>query len=144
MNAKNMSVKIVKFDDVNSPDIIHIRSQVFVEEQGIDPKLDFDGLDEIAMQVLVVIDGMNVGTGRMLNDGHIGRIAVLKSARKLGVGSTIISVLINEAKKKNYRRVYLGSQMHAKEFYKKLGFNTCGEVFMDAGLEHIEMEILLV
>ena len=33
--------------------------------------------------------------------------------------------------------------MPAVDFYKKLGFKACGEVFIDAGLEHIEMELYL-
>ena len=138
-----MEARIVQFDDVNSPDIIHIRTQVFVEEQGIDLEIDFDGLDEVATHVLVVSGDASVGTGRILNDGHIGRIAVLKSTRKKGVGAMVLRALIGEGKKRNYKRVYLGSQMHATAFYEKLGFNTSGDVFLDAGLEHIEREMFL-
>ncbi len=138
-----MKTRIVQFNDTNSPDIISIRTQVFVEEQGIDLEIDFDGLDEVATHALVMSGNVSVGTGRILNDGHIGRIAVLKSARKQGVGAMVLKVLICEAQSRGYKRVYLGSQMHATSFYEKLGFNACGEVFMDAGLEHIEMEIFL-
>jgi len=134
---------VVQFNDTHSSDITHIRTQVFIKEQGIDSKLDFDGLDNIATHVLVNLDDVNVGTGRILNDGHIGRIAVLKGARKQGAGTFIVKALIEEARKRNYKRVYLGSQLHATAFYEKLGFNTCGNVFMDAGLEHIEMEMFL-
>ena len=138
-----MEALIVQFDTDNSPDIINIRTQVFVEEQGIDSAIDFDGLDDTATHVLVVSGGISVATGRMLDDGHIGRIAVLKNARNQGVGATVLKALLNEASKQGYKRVYLGSQMHATIFYEKLGFNTFGEVFMDAGLKHIEMEMFL-
>ncbi len=138
-----MEALIVQFDTDYSPEIISIRTQVFVEEQGIDSAIDFDGLDDTAIHVLVVSNGISVGTGRILDDGHIGRIAVLKSARNQSVGATVLKALVNEASKQGYKRVYLGSQMHATVFYKKLGFNICGEVFMDAGLEHIEMEMFL-
>ncbi|MEE9309644.1 MAG: GNAT family N-acetyltransferase [Cocleimonas sp.] len=138
-----MKAKLVPFDEVYSPEITHIRTEVFVKEQGIDSKIDFDGLDGVATHVLVVSRGESVGTGRILNDGHIGRIAVLKSARKQGVGAMVLEALVGEAKKRHYNRVYLGSQMHATVFYEKLGFHVCGEIFMDAGLEHVEMEMFL-
>ena len=138
-----MEARIVQFDNVHSPDIVQIRVQVFAEEQGIDYTLDFDGLDESATHALVLSGGVSVGTGRILSDGHIGRIAVLKDARNQGVGAKVLKALVGEAKKRDYKRVYLGSQMHATEFYEKQGFNICGEVFMDAGLEHIEMELFL-
>jgi hypothetical protein len=138
-----VKTRIVQFDDVSSPDIIHIRIQVFVIEQGIDSSIDFDGLDVVATHVLAIKGGVSVGTGRILNDGHLGRIAVLKSARKQGVGAEILKALVEVAESRNYKRIYLGSQMHATAFYEKLGFKTYGEVFMDAGLEHIEMELFL-
>ncbi len=138
-----MNVRIVKFDHQYSSEIIRIRTDVFVDEQGIDSKLDFDGLDKIATHVLVFSQGNAIGTGRILNDGHIGRIAVLKAYRNQGIGAAALSALLAETKKRNYQRIYLGSQMHAVAFYEKFGFKTCGNVFMDAGLEHIEMERLL-
>ncbi len=138
-----MKVQIVLFDNKNSPEIVHIRTCVFVEEQEIDLELDFDGLDERATHVLVCSKNDAIGTGRLLNDGHIGRIAVLKESRGLGVGKSALLALIAEAKERNYARVYLGSQLHAVEFYKKFGFKTCGDVFVEAGIDHIEMELLL-
>ncbi|MCF6189258.1 MAG: GNAT family N-acetyltransferase [Cocleimonas sp.] len=134
---------IVEFDKEYGPDIIHIRTAVFIDEQGIDSKLDFDGLDEVATHVLVIADDVSTGTGRILKDGHIGRIAVLKYARKEGVGAMVMDALITVAKERGYKRVYLGSQLPAKSFYEKLGFKTCGEAFMDAGLQHVEMEMIL-
>ena len=138
-----MKSEIVSFDKVYSPVIKSIRTRVFVEEQGIDSTIDFDGLDVEAIHVLISLDGRCVGTGRMLNDGHIGRIAVLKDCRKQGVGKLIIKAIIAEARRQKFKRVYLGSQMPAVGFYHKLGFNICGEMFFDAGLEHIEMKLIL-
>jgi len=132
--------QLVKFDSRYRPNIINIRTTVFVDEQGIDSRIDFDGLDEVATHVLVFFQDEAIATGRMLDDGHIGRIAVLKEHRKHGVGAKVLQALLENAQVKGFSRVYLGSQTHATGFYKKLGFTICGEVFMDAGLEHIEME----
>ena len=138
-----MDVQVVRFDNRYRPDIINIRTTVFVDEQGIDARIDFDGLDEVATHVLVLSQNKAIATGRMLDDGHIGRIAVLKEYRKQGVGAKVLQALLVNAQAKGFVRVYLGSQIHAADFYKKLGFSICGEVFMDAGLEHIEMELYL-
>jgi predicted GNAT family N-acyltransferase len=138
-----MKVDIVQFDAEHSPNIVDMRTQVFVKEQGVARELDFDGLDDTATHALLILNGITVATGRILGDGHIGRIAVLKNARGQGAGAIILKTLVNEASKQGYKRVYLGSQIHAIGFYEKLGFNTCGEVFIDAGMEHIEMELFL-
>jgi len=135
-----MDAQIVRFDSSYRPDIINIRTLIFVDEQGINSTIDFDGLDEVATHVLVFSQNKAIATGRMLDDGHIGRIAVLKEHRKQGVGAKVLQALLENAQVKGFSRVYLGSQIHAAGFYKKLGFTICGEVFMDAGLEHIEME----
>lgn len=134
-----MESRIVLFDDNNS-DIIRIRSKVFVAEQNIEASIDFDGLDEVAIHVLVNDAGKVIATARMLQDGHIGRIAVLKEFRKKGAGSCALKALINEAKTKNLARLYLGAQTQATGFYTKMGFTVCGDVFMEAGIEHVEME----
>ena len=67
-----------------------IRSKVFVEEQGVPPELEWDGLDEHAYHVMAfAADGTPIGTGRLLQDGHIGRLAVLQEWRGKGVGRAI-------------------------------------------------------
>ena len=135
--------RIVSFDGRFSAEIYQIRYAVFVEEQQIDKDLDFDGKDANATHILVYHDGAAIGTARMLEDGHIGRVAVLKPFRRIGVGSCAVNALIAVARQKNMERVYLGSQLHASYFYKKLGFKCFGEVFMEAGIEHVEMVLSL-
>lgn len=136
-------LKIVTFEGKNETCIRQIRTCVFIEEQGVDPELDFDGLDESAIHVIASLDGLAVATGRMLDDGHIGRIAVLKDYRGRGIGSKIMSALIDEAKKRGYKRLYLGAQTHALGFYSGLGFTPYGDEFLDAGMVHQGMERLL-
>lgn len=135
-----MEAQLVRFVSAYRLDIINIRTTVFMDEQGIDSSIDFDDLDEVATHILVFFQNKAIATGRMLDDGHIGRIAVLKAYRKQGVGAKVVQALLANAQVKGFSRVYLGSQIHVTDFYKKLGFTICGEVFMDAGLEHIEME----
>jgi len=136
-------VRNVAFDRENEKCIRAIRESVFINEQGISPEIEFDGLDDSAVHALVSINGKSVGTGRILEDGHIGRIAILSGFREQGLGSKIVLSLIDEAIKNSYERVYLGSQKQAINFYTKLGFTPFGEEFMEAGIVHLSMEKLL-
>lgn len=113
---------IVRFNEKYEPLIKHIRKSVFTLEQNVPEALDFEGKDPGATHALVRDGNRYVGTGRMLGDGHIGRVAVLKEYRKRGFGKDIIAVLIEEAGRLGIHRVFLGAQLHAVDFYKKCIF----------------------
>ena len=134
---------VVNFDDKHAGEIKRIRNTVFTGEENIDEHADFDGQDPEAIHVLVEMDGKYVGTGRMLKDGHIGRLAVLKSERGKGLGKKIMFTLIDQAKNQNLDRVYLGAQKHAIEFYKKIGFTEYGNSYEEVGITHVHMEIFI-
>jgi len=85
-----ITLEIKNFSE-HSQEILSLRYRVFSLEQGVDPDIDIDGLDEDAVQILALDNGTPVGTGRMLADGHIGRIAVLMDYRKTGIGKQIVS-----------------------------------------------------
>jgi predicted GNAT family N-acyltransferase len=80
-----------------------------------------------------------VATGRLLPDGHIGRMAVRQDARGAGTGSLVLCALMDEARRRGDRDVVLHAQLGARDFYGRHGFVPEGEVFMDAGIEHIAM-----
>lgn len=138
-----MPVNIVAFDAENETYIRQIRNSVFVEEQAVDSAIDFDGKDKSAIHALAKLDKKPVATGRMLEDGHIGRIAVLKKYRGRGIGSKIVLSLIKEAEIRGYSRIYLGSQKHALGFYSGLGFAAYGDEYVEAGIAHLSMERIL-
>lgn len=121
--------------------IRHIRYTVFTVEQGVDTALDFDGLDDKAIQVLCTDNGLPVATGRMLNDGHIGRVAVLSDYRDKGIGAGIMNTLIETARAQRFREVYLYAQVSAVPFYEKLGFEATGDNFTEAGILHTPMSL---
>jgi predicted GNAT family N-acyltransferase len=131
---------IVAFEERHAPEIRSIRNNVFTIEQQIDEDVDFDGQDNDAVHVLVSYQGRHVGTGRMLADGHIGRLAVLKEFRGQGLGAKAVRALVKEAKSRGMDRVYLGSQTHAIGFYEKLGFSVYGKPYVEANIEHVHME----
>ncbi len=121
-----------------------VRNRVFSDEQGISEALDFDGRDHECVQVLAQIgDGEAIGTARMLPDGHVGRIAVHKEWRGQGVGTRITEYLTDVARERGFAEIYLHSQAQAAEFYTRLGFEARGEIFMEAGIEHLLMVRIL-
>ena len=123
----------------HAEDICAIRYEVFVGEQNVPEELEIDGLDGEAKHVLAYVDALPIGTGRMLNDGHIGRVAVLKKYRGLGIGKLIMKELIKWAQDMNLEKILLSSQCHAHSFYLDLGFVCVGEIYKEAGIDHIKM-----
>jgi predicted GNAT family N-acyltransferase len=117
-----------------------IRLHVFVEEQGVPVALEWDEHDA-ASEHAVAFDasGAAVGTGRLLPDGHIGRMAVLAAARGQGAGGAILEALMSRARARGMTYVVLNAQTHAAPFYARHGFAARGEVFMEAGIPHVEM-----
>ena len=135
----NIAIKVVKYADFKDQ-IMNIRKVVFIEEQNVPEELEIDGVDPESIHVLAYDGDEAVATGRMLLDGHIGRIAVIKEYRSPGIGVLIVNKLLDIAKNLNLDEVYLSSQYHARDFYQKLGFIAEGEIYLDAGIEHITMK----
>ncbi|HAJ93014.1 MAG TPA: GNAT family N-acetyltransferase [Gammaproteobacteria bacterium] len=122
-----------------------VRRAVFIDEQRVPEALEWDGLDASCHHVLVTAAGNRpVGTGRMKPDGHIGRMAVLRDCRGQGIGSAILTALLDFARQQHCIRVYLHAQVAAIPFYEKHGFTVDGERFMDAGIPHRSMVRRLV
>ncbi len=117
-----------------------IRRAVFIEEQSVPEALEWDGEDDLALHVLVKDNEQPVGCGRMLSDGHMGRMAVLQSHRGRGVGRLVLKTLLMEAEKLRKGKVFLNAQTRAAGFYAKYGFNQVGGEFPDANIPHVRME----
>ena len=120
-----------------------IRLAVFVEEQRVPPEIEMDEKDTVCVHALAYAQGRAVGTGRLLPDGHIGRMAVLKESRSRGVGGAILERLVEEARRRGMKEVVLSAQTHAIGFYRRHGFMQEGEVFDEAGIPHQEMRRVL-
>jgi predicted GNAT family N-acyltransferase len=117
-----------------------LRTAVFVEEQGVPVELEWDGLDEHAYHVVAFSpERAPIGTGRLLQDGHIGRMAVLRQWRRKGVGKALLGMLLVIANKMGYEEVRLHAQTRVLEFYLRHGFAPQGEEFLEAGIPHIMM-----
>jgi predicted GNAT family N-acyltransferase len=119
-----------------------VREHVFVHEQNVPADLEWDGRDAACVQVLARSRaGDPVGTARMMEDGRIGRMAVLAGWRGRGIGRAMLELLIDFARRRGLRRVHLASQAHAIGFYAASGFVAEGAEFMEAGIPHRHMTL---
>ena len=119
-----------------------LRHTVFVEEQGVPVELELDGEDASAWHAFSNDDRL-IGTGRMLASGKIGRMAVSQSMRRQGIGRALLDALVAEARRLKLEEVSLGAQLPAVAFYERAGFEAYGDVFLDAGIDHKMMRLIL-
>jgi predicted GNAT family N-acyltransferase len=121
-----------------------LRIEVFVVEQGVPVELEWDEADEVSTHAVAYDEAAQpVATGRLLPDGHIGRMAVRKSTRGQGIGAQVLHALLEEARRLGYRELVLHAQTHAADFYARHGFLLQGEEFIEAGIPHRMMTLTL-
>jgi len=116
-----------------------LREEVFIREQSVPVDMEWDELDPQAHHVVAIADGVPIGTGRLLADGHVGRMAVLRAWRGEGAGSALLSSLMEIARALGMGRILLNAQIQAVPFYLRHGFQPEGEEFLDAGIPHRRM-----
>jgi len=121
-----------------------IRFAIFVGEQNVPPGIELDELDANCLHAVAYDpEGRAIGTGRLLPDGHIGRMAVVKDWRRQGVGAEILEALVAEAARRGHAEVVLSAQLQAAEFYRSHGFVAEGKVYQEAGILHQAMRRVL-
>jgi predicted GNAT family N-acyltransferase len=126
--------------DKAQPVAAPLRFAIFVGEQNVPPGIELDEMDEKSLHALAFDDaGMAIGTGRLLPDGRIGRMAVVKEWRRRGVGADLLDALVAEARRRGLREVKLSAQLQAAEFYRAHGFVAEGKVYEEAGILHQAM-----
>ena len=120
-----------------------LRMAVFIEEQGVPEELETDALDALAYHAVACVDDAIIGTGRLLvlpgGDALIGRMAVQIDVRRIGVGCHVLPFLEDVAVKLGVPEVIVHAQTYVSEFYSRAGYNTEGEPFDEAGIQHIIM-----
>lgn len=125
-----------------------LRTEVFVHEQEIPQELEWDEHDAKAVHALIWNKlGQPVATGRLLQPkpqvSQIGRMAVSKPLRGGNLGRQVIEAFIETARQRGDKEVILHAQCSAEGFYRRLGFQAHGDIFQDAGIDHIEMSLKL-
>lgn len=121
-----------------------IRRLVFIVEQKVPKEEEWDGRDEDSWHWLATDSAdVPIGTGRLLPDGQIGRMAVLPDHRGRGIGFAILEAAVDKARRLGMAEVFLHAQTHALGFYTKAGFEPYGEPFEEAGIAHLAMRQVL-
>jgi predicted GNAT family N-acyltransferase len=121
-----------------------VRRAVFVAEQGIPVELEWDEWDERSVHAVLYRAGTPVATGRLLPDGHIGRMAVLAPWRRQGLGALILERLVACAAERGDTGVELSAQSYVCDFYAAHGFVAEGDEFLDVGIPHRRMRRSLI
>jgi len=119
-----------------------IRIRVFVEEQGVPRAIELDDDDRGATHFLATVGSRAVGTARVVlhrGAAKIGRMAVLKSYRRKGVGAKLLTRAIAAARRMKARKIYLHAQVAVSGFYQRMNFHSVGPVFDEAGIAHRKM-----
>jgi predicted GNAT family N-acyltransferase len=141
------SIELVSGDwNQLGPDAARIRDAVFIREQGIPAELEWDEEDARSAHVVAYRTSPvrePIATGRLLAGGWIGRVAVLKSARRSGLGRLLLEALVELAHERGEPAARLYAQTYAIPFYETCGFTSVGEPFEEVGIPHIEMTRVL-
>ena len=138
MLMNKIHVRVADWQKENA-DIRRIRDAVFIAEQSVPPELEWDAEDAGALHFLALEGDYPVGTARLLPDGEIGRLSVLKDWRGLKVGDALLNFVIAEAEKRDLHVQKLSAQVHATAFYERFGFTVVSDEFLEAGLPHVDM-----
>lgn len=138
-----ISVRLTTWEDARD-EASRIRFAVFVDEQHVPAEIELDAHDPQCVHALATdATGRVLGTGRLLPDGHVGRMAVSREARGRGVGGAILEALVEAARARGDREVVLNAQLQAAGFYRAHGFVEEGAEFDEAGIAHRAMRRVL-
>ncbi len=140
-DTDSFTVRLADWQTEATP-LSDVRRMVFIEEQNIPPHLEWDDLDAACVHAVALdAQGCAIGTARLLPNGHIGRIAVLKNWRRKGVGKELVNSLIVLNKLRGAQHTLLSAQLGAMSFYHTLGFVAEGEIYLDAEIPHQMMRL---
>lgn len=122
--------------------IARVRRLVFIEEQAVPEGLEWEVLDpDCAWFVAATLDREVVGIVRLTPDARLGRMAVLASWRRQGVGAALLTSAQDAARRQGCSGVRLSAQTHSVPFYVRYGFQPESEIYQDVGIPHLAMTL---
>ncbi len=137
-----IKIKRFIFSDKN---LLHlsnfIRTKVFVEEQHVDPGLEYEHEEE-GNFYLLYYHNIPIATARWRETSKgikLERFAMLKEYRNKGLGGKLLKTVMDDVKPLN-KNIYLHSQINAVTYYERAGFVKKGEMFIEADIKHYLME----
>jgi ElaA protein len=128
--------------------ILRLRSEVFVVEQNC-VFLDMDNKDAHCEHLMawggdgLLAYARIVPPGISYAESSIGRIVTSPKARGQGIGMELVKQGISLLYTLYGRKIIrIGAQLYLKRFYNELGFTQAGDIYLEDGIEHIEMVLL--
>lgn len=140
-----MNFKAKMFSELTTAEIYEIlksRSRVFQLEQNIH-YLDEDNVDYDSLHCFFEKNGQITAYLRAFsNNGKIRFGRVLSITRGQGHGRQLMERSVEAARKRfGALDIIMDAQKHVEGFYKKLGFVTTSEEFLEEGIVHVAMEL---
>ncbi|MCZ7597746.1 MAG: GNAT family N-acetyltransferase [Gammaproteobacteria bacterium] len=136
--AAGFAVRLVRWDE-SCRALSAVRREVFVAEQGVPEALEIDGRDPQCLHAAAFSGDDVIGTGRLLPDGRIGRMAVLGPGVGAASAPPCSPPSVEAARRRGDTIVRLDAQVDAVGFYDRLGFVVEGDPFVEAGIVHQRM-----
>jgi len=137
-----VNIKLVNWCEAENS-LRQIRTQVFIQEQYVPVDLEWDGLDETAIHLLVMLENESIACARIINYQTIGRMAVIKNWRDMGLGMALLLEAIKICKSHSCKIITLSAQLHAVSFYSRAGFKVVSNEYLDANIRHVDMQLAL-
>lgn len=144
MTYEKFSIEQVTWHSRKQALLKAVREQVFIVEQRVPLAIEWDAEDAEAVHLLV-LDHLQqpIGCARILKQGRVGRMAVLKAWRGKGVGQALLDNAIVICKQLGMPKIAISSQTHAIQFYQQAGFVATSEAYIDANIWHVDMQLTL-
>ncbi|MGK7913397.1 MAG: GNAT family N-acetyltransferase [Synechococcus sp.] len=128
------------FDDLLK--VMSVRSIVFIHEQHCPYAIEVDGQDYAAIHILGEQQGEPIAAGRIrciYPYAKLERLAIRQQCRGRGYGHQLLAFMMSTARDRGFESMKLHAQVQATEFYRKQGFTTQGDVFVEADIDHLLM-----
>ena len=136
----NVNITQVSWREVENY-LREVRQVVFVEEQAVAPDFEWDDLDAGAIHILALSDNQPIACLRIIDYHKIGRMAVLKEWRGMGLGSALLLEAVAVCKNYGSKSIHLSAQTHAIEFYRKAGLKVTSVEYCDVQIPHVDMQL---
>ncbi len=138
------------FTELNNEElykILQLRNSVFVVEQNC-PYQDCDDKDQHCYHLMGWQQGMLVAYSRLIPPGiaykepSIGRVVTATTARGKNIGRELMRLSITYIFQLfDEHFITIGAQLYLKNFYESFGFIKTSDIYLEDGIEHIQMHL---
>ena len=147
-NARAEALRVELCDGTPPPAARALRRRVFVGEQGVAPEEEFDALDASSLHILLFCGDTLFGCARLRpydapRCAKVERVAVPRARRRHGYGRRVMDAVETAARARGFQSLLLHAQLRALEFYERLGWQSFGAEFTEAGIPHRKMQKII-